>query len=150
VVAAMAFVTLAYSRVTLRVNAPRRDVPADPAAEAFATIATTRGISPVNAPWGRKGGALEVVAWVEVVVAGSLSATSAKDSVISLVSVPAAVATSAIVAAKGDISPATVLNRILESVARRAPPSSATDAAKRGTWRGTATTQSKRLKDRNS
>ena len=82
VVAATVFVTLADNRVILRVNALPRDVPADPAAEAFATIATTRGISPVNAPWGRKGEASEVV-WEEAVawVAGSLSATSAKDSV---------------------------------------------------------------------
>jgi len=58
VAAATVFVTLANNRVTLRVNALPRHVPADPAAEAFATIATTRGISPVNAPWGRKGEAV--------------------------------------------------------------------------------------------
>jgi len=125
--AATVFVTLANNRVILRVNALPRHVPADPAAEAFATIATTRGISPVNAPWGRKGEAVASVA-----VAGSLSATSAKDSVISLVSVPAAVATFVIVVAIVGISPATVPNRILENVDPRAPPSSAIGAAKPG------------------
>lgn len=143
-VAAMAFVTLACSLATLRVNVPRQRAPADPAAEAFATIATTRGISPVNAPWGRKGEALEAEAWVEV--AESLSATNAKDLVTSLASVPAAAETFAIDADKLATSPATVLNRILESGARPAPPSSAIGAAKPATWPGTVTTQSKRLR----
>jgi len=138
-VKAIASATIATSPVILRANVRRSVGLADEAPEteaASATTATTSAILPENAPMALAAAGAAAAEEEEDPgpLGDRLNATSARDLVTSLASVPAAEATSAIGAARADISRAIALNRTRENADNLAPASSAIAAAKPAIW----------------